>query len=324
MTISRRRLVQTAATSALSLALPHVGSAQSYPSRTVRIVVATAAGGTTDLIARMIAQWLSDKLGQPFVVENRPGGATNIGTEMAVRAPADGYTLLMANSGAVINTSVHKYLQFVFSRDLAPVAIVMRVPLLVLVHPSLEARSIPEFIALAKARPGQINMGSAGIASTSHMSGELFQMLAGIKLQHVPYRGEANALADLLGGQFQVMFSTVGSAVQYLKDGRFRALAITTTSRSDLLPDVPPLADFLPGYESSGWNGLVAPKDTPPDIVGRLNKEVNAAMSDPGIAAKLVELGGPPIFGPSALFGTIIRDDTDKWAKVVASGVKVE
>jgi tripartite-type tricarboxylate transporter receptor subunit TctC len=319
MTSRRRFLQRTVATAAL-LPLPRLACAQAYPTRPVRILVATAAGGTTDIVARLLAQRLSDKLGQPFVVENRPGGGTNIGTEMAVRAPPDGYTLLMANSSAVVNQALHKNLPFTFSTDLVPVAIVMRSPLLMLVNPAQPVKTGVEFIAYAKANPGKVNMGSGGVASTGHMSGELFQMLAGVKLQHVPYRGEAMALPDLIGGQVQVMFSTIGSSLQYVKAGQLRALAITTAARSELLPEVPPVGDFVPGYESNSWNGLTAPKDTPASIVELLNKEFNAAMADPKIKEQFIALGGPPIIGPASDFARIIRDDTEKWAKVVAFG----
>ena len=317
---SRRRFLQLTAAATALLPLPRLARAQAYPTRPVRILVATAAGGTTDIVARLLSQRLSDKLGQPFVVENRPGGGTNIGTELAVRAPPDGYTLLMANSSAVVNQALHKNLPFTFSTDLVPVAIVMRSPLLMLVNPAMPVKTGAEFIAYAKANPGKVNMGSGGVASTGHMSGELFQMLAGVKLQHVPYRGEANALPDLIGGQVQVMFSTIGSSLQYVKADQLRALAITTATRSELVPEVPPVGEFVPGYESNSWNGLTAPKDTPAAIVELLNKEFNAAMADPKIKEQFIALGGPPIIGPAADFATIIRDDTAKWAKVVAFG----
>ena len=320
MTSRRRFLQRAAATAATLLPLPHFARAQAYPTRPVRILVATAAGGTTDIVARLLAQRLSDKLGQPFVVENRPGGGTNIGTEMAVRAPPDGYTLLMANSSAVVNQALHKNLPFTFSTDLVPVAIVMRSPLLMLVNLALPVKTGTEFIAHAKANPGKVNMGSGGVASTGHMSGELFQMLAGVKLQHVPYRGEAMALPDLIGGQVQVMFSTIGSSLQYVKANQLRALAITTATRSELISEVPPVGDFVPGYESNSWNGLTAPKDTPAAIVELLNREFNAAMADPKIKEQFITLGGPPIIGPPSDFAKIIRDDTEKWAKVVAFG----
>ena len=324
MTVSRRSFVRHAAAFAALPALPLPARAQAYPSRPVRIIVATAAGGTTDIVARLLGQRLSDKLGQPFVVENKPGGGTNIGTELAVRAAPDGYTLLMANSSAVVNQALHKNLPFVFSTDLVPIAIVMRSPLLMLVNPAVPAKSGAEFIVYANANPGRINMGSGGLASTGHMSGELFQMLAGIKLQHVPYRGEAMALPDLIGGQVQVMFSTIGSSLQYVKGDKLRALAITTASRSDLLPEVPPIGDFVPGYESNSWNGLTAPKDTPAAIVELLNREINAAMADAKIREQFLALGGPPIMGPPSAFEKIIRDDTEKWARVAAfGGVKV-
>jgi tripartite-type tricarboxylate transporter receptor subunit TctC len=318
MTIARRRFLQLAAT-ASALAWPHAAGAQAYPTRPVRILVATSAGGTTDLAARLIAQWLTERLGQPFVVENRPGGGNNIGTEAAVRAPPDGYTLFMANSVNAINTTMYPNLPFNFSTDMAPVAIAMRSVLVMMVHPSVPTKTVPEFIAYAKANADKINMGSGGKGATGHVSGELFQMMAGIKLQHVPYRGEAMAMADFIGGQVQLVFATVGSSIQYIKAGQVRPLAVTTTTRTDALPDLPPIADFLPGYEASSWSGLMAPKNTPPAIVERLNREVNAGLADPKIIARFIDLGGPPTPMPAAEFGKIIVEDTAKWAKVIKS-----
>jgi len=324
MIVSRRRFLKWSAAAAAA-GLPAPAIAQSYPSRPVKIIIATSAGGTTDLAARVIAQWLTDRLGQPFVVENRPGGGNNIGTEAAIRAPADGYTLFMANSVNAINTTLYKNLSFNFAADMVPVAIAMRSVLVMQVHPSVPVRSVPEFIAYAKANPAKVNMGSGGKGATGHVSGELFQMMAGVSLQHVPYRGEAMAMADLIGGQVQVVFATVGSSIQYIKAGSVRPLAVTSIARTDALPDLPPMTDFLPGYEATSWSGLTAPRNTPPDIVERLNREVNIGLADPKIVARFIDLGGPPTPGTPAEFGRIIAEDTEKWAKVIrASGAIAE
>jgi len=325
MTIPRRRFLQTAAAAAAFPALPRVAHAQAYPARSVRILVATSAGGTTDIVARLLAQWMTDKLGQAFVVENRPGGGNNIGTEAAARSPADGYTLFMANTVNAINNTLYRNLNYNFITDFAPVAILMSSPVVMQVHPTVPANSVAEFIALAKADPSKLNMGSGGIGATGHMAGELFQLMAGIKLQHVPYRGEAMALTDLLGGQVQVAFTTVGSSIQYIKAGRLKPLGVCTAAPIALLPGIPTVAATLPGYEASSWNGLTAPKNTPPEIIERLNREVNAAMRDARIAARITELGGPPIFGSAADFGKIIATDTEKWAKVIRfSGARAD
>ena len=325
MIISRRRLLQIAAAAAALPAVPRPAWAQAYPTRSVRIIVATSAGGTTDIVARVLGQWLTDKLGQPFVVENRTGGGNNIGTEAAARSPADGYTLFMANTVNAINATLYKNLNYNFIADLVPVAIVMRSPVVMQVHPSVPVNSVPEFIAYVKANPGKVNMGSGGVGATGHMAGELFQLMSGMKLTHVPYRGEAMALTDLLGGQVQVVFATVGSSIQYIKAGKLRPLAVATAARIELLPDLPPLADFLPGYEASSWNGLTAPKNTPAEIIDKLNREINTAMADPKIKARIVELGGPPILGSPAEFGKIIAEDTAKWARVIQfSGAKAD
>jgi tripartite-type tricarboxylate transporter receptor subunit TctC len=306
-------------------AVPRIAIAETYPSRPVRILVATSAGGGTDLVARFIAQWLTERLGQSFFVENRPGGGNNIGTELAARSPADGYTLFMANTVNAINTTLYKNLNYNFTTDLVPVAIVMRSPVIMQVHPSVPAKTVPEFIAYAKANPGKVNMGSGGVGATGHMAGELFQLMAGIKLVHVPYRGESLALTDLLGGQVQVVFATAGSSIQYIKADKLRPLAVTTTERIALLPDLPTLKEYLPGYEASSWNGLTAPKNTPPEIIEKLNREINTAMADPKIKFRIVDLGGPPIIGSPADFGKIIAEDTAKWAKVIQfSGAKAE
>jgi tripartite-type tricarboxylate transporter receptor subunit TctC len=325
MTLRRRRFLQISAAAAALPALPRLAQAETYPSRTVRIIVATSAGGTTDIVARLLGQWLADKLGQSFVVENRTGGGNNIGTEAAARSPADGYTLFMANTVNAINTTLYKNLNYNFATDLVPVAIVMRSPVIMQVHPSVPAKTVPEFIAYAKANPGKVNMGSGGVGSTGHMAGELFQLLSGTKLTHVPYRGESLALTDLLGGQVQIVFSTAGSSIQYIKADKLRPLAVTTAERIALLPDLPTLKDYLPGYEASSWNGLTAPKNTPPEIIEKLNREINTAMADPRIKSRIVDLGGPPIIGSPADFGKIIAEDTAKWAKVIQfSGAKAE
>ena len=325
MTIARRRFLQFAATAAALPAPPRPASAETYPTRSVRIIVATSAGGTTDIVARVLGQWLTDKLGQPFVVENRTGGGNNIGTEAAARSPADGYTLFMANTVNAINATLYKNLNYNFINDLVPVAIVMRSPVVMQVHPSVPVNSVSEFVAYAKANHGRVNMGSGGVGATGHMAGELFQLLSGVKLTHVPYRGEALALTDLLGGQVQVVFATAGSSIQYIKAGKLKALAVATAARIDLLPDLPPIADFLPGYEASSWNGLTAPRNTPAEIIDKLNREINTAMADPKIKARIVDMGGPPIIASPAEFGKIIADDTAKWAKVIQfSGAKAE
>jgi tripartite-type tricarboxylate transporter receptor subunit TctC len=317
MKTSRRRLLRLAGATAALTALPFRARAQAYPARPVRIIVAVSAGGTSDILARLAAQWLTNRLGQPFVVENRPGGGTNIGTELAVRAPADGYTLFMSNTANTIAASLYKNLPFNFATDLAPVSLSAHTPLLMLVHPSVPAKTVPEFIAYAKANAGKVNMGSGGKGATGHVSGELFQMMAGLKFQHVPYRGEAMAMTDLIGGQVQIGFITIGSSIQAVRAGHLRPLGITTRTRSDLLPDVSPIADVLPGYEASSWSGLVAPKNTPADIISLLNRELNAAAADPTIKARFTDLGGPPVVATPAEFGKIIADDIAKWAKVI-------
>jgi tripartite-type tricarboxylate transporter receptor subunit TctC len=325
MTLARRKFLRLAAAAAALPALPRAAHAETWPVRPVRILVATSAGGTTDLVARILAQRLGERLGQSFIVENRPGGGNNIGTEAAVRAAPDGYTLFMANTVNAINTTLYQNLSFNFTIDMAPVANVVRSVLLVNVHPSVPARTIPELIAYAKANPGKVNMGSGGSGSTGHVSGELFAMMAGIKMVHVPYRGESMALADLIKGQVQVVVATTGSSISFVKAGQARALAITGTARWPSLPDVPPLAEFLPGYEASSWSGLCAPKDTPAAVIELLNREVNVALGDAELRARLAEMGVPADTGANAPadFGRTIAADTAKWAKVIAfSGAK--
>ena len=317
MTTSRRSFLHLAAGTAVLPAVPRAADAQAYPARPVRVLVAVSPGGTTDLAARLMAQWLANRLGQPFVIENRPGGATNIATELAVRAPPDGYTLFMANSSNAVNESLYPDIGFKFSVDLTPVSVSIRSPLVMLVNPGVPAATASEFIAYAKADPGKINMGSGGKGATGHVAGELFQMMAGVKFQHIPYRGEAPAMTDLIGGQVQLVFATTGSSLQYVKSGKLRALAVTSSTRAKDLADVPPLADVLPGYEASSWSGFVVPKNTSVEIIDKLNHELNAAAADTAIQARFADLGGPPVTSSPADFGRIIADDVAKWAKVI-------
>jgi len=283
----------------------------------VRIVVGFAAGGPTDIIARLIGQWLSERLGQQFIVENRPGAGGNIGTETVVRAPADGYTLLLVNAANAVNATLYDNLSFNFVRDLAPVASVSREPNVMVVHPSVAAASVPEFIAFAKANPGRLNMASGGIGTGNHLAGELFKMLMGVKLTHVPYRGVAPALTDLIAGQVQIQFTTMSASIPFVKAGKLRALAVTTETRSEALPDLPTVSEFVPGYEASQWCGVGAPKATPAEIIGKLNQEVNAALADPKIKTRFAELGVTVLTGSPADFGRDIADETEKWGKVI-------
>ncbi len=287
----RRQFLRLAASAVALPAASRLAWAQSYPARPVRLVVQVPGGSAPDIVARVIAEWLSDRLGQPVVIDNRPGASGNIGTEAVVRAPADGYTLLFCMSANSINASLFDNLRFSFVNDTAPVALIGRIPLVMEVHPSVPAKTVPEFVAYAKANPGKINMASSGNATPLHVGGELFQMMAGVKLVHVPYRGEPVARPDLLSGQVQVMFGVVPSSLPYIKSGQMRALAVSTTKRLDVLPDVPAMGEFLPGYEASGWYGVAAPKDTPPQIVERLNKEINAGLADAKVSKRLADLG---------------------------------
>lgn len=318
MTFHHRRQFLQIATSAVALpAALQPAFAQSYPARPVRIVVPVAPGGANDVTARLIGQWLSERLGQQFVIENRPGAGTNVGTEAAIRAPADGYTLLISGSNAAINPTLFRSLNFNFIRDTAPIGSIVRVPQVMQVNPSLPARSVPEFIAYAKANPGKIAMGSGGNGSPAHVIGEYFKLATGTDLTHVPYRGAAPAVTDLIGGQIQVAFTEMATSLGHIKAGRLRALAVTTAARSEALPDVPTLGEFIPGFEASQWIGLVAPKDTPPAIIARLNSEIGAALADPKMKARFAELGGMVLPGSPADFGRLIGDDTEKWAKVI-------
>jgi len=320
---SRRRFLRLAGGAATLVAATGRARAQAYPARAVRIVVATTAGGGTDIAARLIAQRLTEKLGQSFFVENRPGGNNNIGTEFAARSPADGYTLFMANSVNTINASLYKTLSYNFIGDFAPVAQVMRSPLIMMVHPSVPASTVPQFIAYATANPDRINMGSGGNGSSGHMAGELFMLMTHTRMIHVPYRGESVAMADLLGGQVEVAFATSGSAIAFVKAGTVRALAVTTPAPSDELPQVPPLAQFLPGYEASGWSGLCAPRDTPAEIVTLLNRHINQALADPTIRQRITNLAGTTVGGSPADFAKFIAAETEKWAAVAKfAGIK--
>jgi tripartite-type tricarboxylate transporter receptor subunit TctC len=324
MRILRRDLLRLSAGLAALPVASRLAFADSYPSRPVRILVATSAGGSTDIIGRLVAQYLSDKLGQPFFVENRPGGGNNIGTEMAAHAPPDGYTLFMANSVNAINNSLYENLNYVFMNDFIPIVNTMTSPCLMMVHPSVPAKTAAEFIALAKADPGRINMGSGGVGSTGHLGGELLQMMAGIKLMHVPYRGEAPAMTDLIAGQCQMVIATTGSAMQYCKAGSVRAIAVTLDMKLDALPDVKPLSDLLPGYMAIGWSGLVAPKNVPADIVALLHKHASAALAQPNIRQRVIDMGGVVPGGTAADFGQFMAEDTERWAKVIkVAGIKV-
>jgi tripartite-type tricarboxylate transporter receptor subunit TctC len=299
--------------------------AQAYPTRPVRIIVPFTPAGSTDIVARLMGQWLSERLGQQFVIENRPGSGGNIGTETVVRASADGYTLLMVGGWNAINATLYDKLSFNFIRDIAPVAGINREPYVIAVHPSVPAKSVPEFIAYAKANPGKVSMASAGIGTPGHVSGELFKMMAGVNMVHVPYRGAAPALVDLLAGQVQVGFITTAASIEYIKTGRLRALAVTTATRSETLPNIPTVGEFVPGYETSNWFGVGIPKNTPADIVDKLNKEINAGLADPKMKARLADFGGTPLVVSPADFAKLIAEETEKWAKVIKfAGIKVE
>jgi tripartite-type tricarboxylate transporter receptor subunit TctC len=317
MKLPRRRFLHLAAGAAAMPAASRVARAQSYPAKPVRVIVGFAPGGGNDIAARLISHWLSERLGVQFIVENRPGAGSNIATEAVVRAPADGYTLLLVAVANATNATLYDKLNFNFIRDIAPVAGLLRVPNLVEVHPSVPVQTLPEFITYARANPGKINMGSGGSGGPVHMTGELFNMMAGLKMQHVPYRGEAPALNDLIGGQVDVVFGSVPASIQYVRAGKLRALAVTTATRSPLLPDLPTVAEFVPGYESSTWYGIGAPRSTPADIVDRLNVEINAALADPTLQARMSDLGGTAIGGSPDDFSELIATDTEKWGKVV-------
>jgi tripartite-type tricarboxylate transporter receptor subunit TctC len=315
----RRGFLRLAAGAAVLPAATSIARAQSWPARPVRIIVGFTPAGATDILARLIGQWLQERLGQTFIVENRPGAGSNIGTEAVVRAAADGYTLLLIAPANAINATLYGKLNYTFITDIAPVAGLIRVANVMEVNPNLPAKTLPEFIAYGKANPGKVNYASAGTGSQQHVAGELFKMMTGVNMVHVPYRGGGPAIADLMGGQVQLFFGTTASTIQLIRSGKLRALAVTTAERSPALPDVPTVAEFVPGYEASSWYGIGAPRNTPPEIIERLNKEINAGLADPKIKARLDDMGGTALIGSAAEFGKLLVDETEKWGKVVRS-----
>ena len=325
MKFQRRQFLHLAAGAAVLPAVSTVAKAQAYPARPIRLIVGYTPGGSADLTARLMGQWLSERLGQSFVIENRPGGGTNIASEAAVRAEPDGYTFLLVAPANAINATLYDKLNFNFLRDIEPVAGIIRFPNVVVVYPSVPVKSIPELIAYAKANPGKLNMASSGNGSTIHMSGELFKMLTGTNMVHVPYRGGAPALTDLISGQVHVMFDNIPTCAEHVKSGKLRGLAVTSTTRSAVLPDLPTVADFLPGYEASAWYGIGAPKNTPAEVIDRLNREINGILSDPAAKGRFAELGAILLPGSAAEFKKLLTDETEKWGKVVKfSGAKVD
>jgi tripartite-type tricarboxylate transporter receptor subunit TctC len=325
MKVSRRTLLQMAGGSLALPALPRIAAAQTYPARPVRLLVGFAAGGPNDITARIIAQWLSERLGQQFIVENRPGAGSNIATEFVVRAPADGHTLLLVPPPAAINTTLYDNLSFNFLHDIAPVAGIVRVPEVMVVNPSLPVGDVREFIAYAKARPGKINMASAGNGTMPHVAGELFKVMTGVDLVRVSYRGGGPALLDLMAGQVQVMFEPTLATLPHIRANELRALAVTSATRSAVLPDVPVLADTVPGYEATAWYGIGAPRNTPAEIVERLNREINAGLAEGRIKGRLADLGGEPMPTTPAEFGKLVADETEKWGKVIrAANIRLE
>jgi tripartite-type tricarboxylate transporter receptor subunit TctC len=325
MKLLRRQFLRLAAGAAALPAVSRVAGAQTYPSRPVRWIVGFPAGQGADIVTRIMGQWLSERLDQPFVIDNRPGASSNVATEVAVHAPADGYTLLSVNTSNFVNATLYEKLPYNFIRDIEPVASIDRVPLVMEVNPLVPVKTVPEFIAYAKANPGKLNMASGGNGNSTHMAGELFKMMAGVNLTHVPYRGSAPALTDLLGGQVQVMFDLIASSIEHIKGGKLRALAVTTATRQDVLPDVPTVGEFVPGYEAIALTGVGAPKGTPAEVVNKLNVEINAGLADPKIRQRLADLGVTALPGSSADFGRIIAEETEKWGKVVKfSGAKPE
>jgi tripartite-type tricarboxylate transporter receptor subunit TctC len=317
MKLPRRKFLHLAAGAAALPAASRFAWAQAYPARPVRLIIGYPPGSGPDINARLIGQWLSERLGQPFVIDNRPGAGSNIGTEAVVRAPADGYTLLIAASANASNATLYDKLDFNFIRDIAPVASFTRAPFVMEVHPSVPTKTVPEFIAYAKGNPGRINMASSGNGTVPHLAGELFKMMTGVDMVHVPYRGGTAALVDLLRGQVQVRFGSLTESIQYIKDGKLRALAVTTASRSEVLPDIPTAGEFLPGYDASAWTGVGAPRNTPAEIIEKLNREINAGLADPKLKARFTDQGLAAFVGSPADFGKFIVDETEKWAKVV-------
>jgi len=324
MTFPRRQFLSLAGAAAALPAVSRIARAQAYPSRQIRLIIGYPPGGSADITARLIAQWLTDRLGQSVIVESRPGGGTNIATEAVINAPPDGYTLLLVAPANAINATLYEKLNHVFLRDIAPIAGLIRFPNVVVVNPSVPVKTIPELIEYAKANPGKLNMASSGNGSTIHMSGELFKMMTGVNMVHVPYRGGALALTDMIGGQVQVMFDNIPTAMEFVRSGKLRGLAVTGAGRSETLPDLPTVADFVPGYEATSWYGLGAPNGTPAEIIEKLNREVNASLTDPKAKARFSELGATLIPGTPAEFGKLLAEETEKWGKVVKfSGAKV-
>ena len=313
----RRHFLHLAAGAAALPAVSRIARAQAYPSRPVRVIVGVTPGGAPDIVARLVGQWLSERLGQQFVVENRPGAGTNLAAEAVVRAPPDGYTLLLVGATNAINTTLYENLSFNFLRDIAPVAGITRERIVMVVHPPFPAKTVPEFIAYAKTNPRKVMMASPGNGSSPHVSGELFKMMADIDMIHVPYRGGGQVMTDLIAGQVQVSFIGLSVAIEHIKSGKLRALAVTATTRSDVLPDIPTVVEFVPGYEASAWFGIGAPKATPAEIVEKLNKEINAGVADPKMKARLADVGATALSGSSADFGKFVGDETEKWAKVI-------
>jgi tripartite-type tricarboxylate transporter receptor subunit TctC len=323
--LTRRSALRLSAGTVLAPLLARVAGAQAYPSRPVRLIVGFAAGGPVDIVARLMGQWLSDRLGQQFVIENRAGAGGNVATEAVVNAPPDGYTLLMVSPANTVNTTLYEKLSFNFLRDTAPVAGIMRTPNVMVVDPSFPAKTVPDFISYAKQNPGAINFASAGNGTSQHVAGELFKMMAGISMVHVPYRGAAPALTDLFGGRVHVMFGTTPASIDFIRAGKLRPLAVTTVTRWDGLPDIPTISDFVPGYEASGWFGVCAPRNTPSDVIAILNREIDAGLADAKLKARLEGLGGTVLVGSPAAFGKLLAEETEKWAKVVKfSGAKPE
>jgi len=325
MKFPRRQFLQLAASAVALPVVLRVARAQTYPSRPVRLIIGYPAGGANDIIGRLIGQWLSERLGQQFIIENRAGAAGNIATEAVVRSPADGYTLLVVGSFNAINATLYDKLSFNFIRDVEPVAGIIRSTFVMLLNPSFPAKTVPEFIGYAKANPGKINMASAGSGNLTHVAGELFKAMTGVNMLHVPYRGGAPAMTDLIGGQVHVYFGTISESIEYIRASKLRALAVTTATRSEVLPNIPTVGEFVPGYEASGWQGVGAPKNTPTDIIDKLNKEINAGIADPKLKARFADLGNTPLPGSPADFGKFIADETDKWAKVIKfANIKAE
>jgi tripartite-type tricarboxylate transporter receptor subunit TctC len=323
MKLPRRNFLHLAAGAAALPAVSRIARAQTYPSRPVRWIVGFAPGGGNDIVARLMGQWLSERLGQPFVIENRPGGGSNIATEVVVNAPPDGYTVLLAGIPNAFNASLFGKLNFNFIRDIAPVAGIIRMPLVMAVNPSVPANTVPEFIAYAKANPGKINMASAGTGGGTHLAGELFKTMAGVNLIHVPYRSNGPALVALLGGQAEVLFPSLSSSIEYIRTGKLRGLAVTTAMRSEAMPELPTVGEYVPGYEISAWYGMGAPKGTPTEVIDKLNREINEILADPKAQARLADLGGTVLAGSPADFGKLITEETDKWAEVIKfAGIK--